>query len=395
MNNNNQSIEEQVLNTRLADLYRLAAGQPTLIKLPIKVIDSPLVAQKILINSDKFIKNYKFFDSFSTGRFTENGQQSKLRAKLTQPYYLHASKKIGKEKLQYIYRKHLLDFSRGLSPNLFQTFLDASLEVISLGFGLKETIPWPAEWLARVRYNLTLQQSRSWITQGTQCFDETNKELQQSVLEIKSLWQKRSEINDLLASFVRQSEGITAFDAAGELLLNLLAASETVSSSMMWMIDSLSRDSNIQEALRQSGDDVEHDLFIKECLRLFPPVAMVTRISSEACDINGVTFLENESMIISIVGIHCQPQYWQNPLQFQPKRQAFIDDSYNRAAYVPFLAGPRVCGGMKLALAELNVALREVVSLFEINQTNEPMSFEYGLASRPGANIDRLLHLRQ
>jgi cytochrome P450 len=98
--------------------------------------------------------------------------------------------------------------------------------------------------------------------------------------------------------------------------------------------------------------------------------------------------------LISIIGINCHRNYWKDALSFQFPRQEFEDNSFKTIAYKPFLSGPRVCGGMKLARRELKSALMTILELFDIGHIEVPMKMEYSLTSRPSTNLDEYLKRR-
>ena len=100
-------------------------------------------------------------------------------------------------------------------------------------------------------------------------------------------------------------------------------------------------------------------------------------------------FKKNESILISIVGIHTHPDYWQDPLVFNPKRIEFIDHSYMKLAYIPFLSGSRTCAGMKIANTEIRSALKAFFELFKIEQCDEERKFDYGISSKPGIHLEK------
>jgi hypothetical protein len=372
----------QVLSGILKGLYRRAAGDRNALALPIKIIDKPDVANAIFLAPDVFVKNYGFLETFAKARFSANGDEWKLRAALTQPYYNRAFQRIGGEGLQQIYRQHLLDYAAGKKSSIFQTFLDAAISVISRSFGLEEDIPWPEVVVERIRRGLKIQQALAWLPQNPIVFARVAAELQDDACALGELWQAHAGTRNLMASIESQAEGIPSFDAAQELLQIMLAASETVASSMLWLIEGLGRWPQVQAKLR-AGGPADLELYIKETLRLFPTLPMVTRVCSRATTVAGVEFKNQESVLVSIVGLHCNPDCWIKPMEFHFPRQEFVDDSYNKAAFVPFITGPRVCGGMRLAQAELNAALPVFLDLFQATSIATPLDFEYGLASRP------------
>lgn len=87
--------------------------------------------------------------------------------------------------------------------------------------------------------------------------------------------------------------------------------------------------------------------FIKECLKLYPSVPFIQRISGEEFKTNsGYIIPKNVSINIYIFDMHRNPTVWENPLTFDPDR--FLPENFEKRhpfAYLPFSAGSRNCIG--------------------------------------------------
>ena len=68
---------------------------------------------------------------------------------------------------------------------------------------------------------------------------------------------------------------------------------------------------------------------------------------------------------------------------FDSARTAFLDDSYDRQSFIPFLRGPRTCGGMKIAEIELAAALGAFIDRFRSINEDNALSIDYALVMRP------------
>lgn len=90
--------------------------------------------------------------------------------------------------------------------------------------------------------------------------------------------------------------------------------------------------------------------------------------------------MKKDSIVyVSILGIHHNPQYFPNPLQFQPER--FAKQNYEDALYyLPFGIGPRKCYGQKLAIMIMKCTLAMLVSKYTIQtipgETIDEVDFE-------------------
>lgn len=383
---------EVVLTALLESLYKKMAHRDGPFILPIRVIDAPDVVKSILMSPDLFIKNYGFLENISKGRFSANGPEWSVRAAITQSFYSQATNILNDDLLENVYSKHLQAFAENKAGSLYETFVAAALEVVSRAFHLNNPIPWPSALVNRARSCLIDQQAMAWTAIQPESYIQSQRELAEIYSEFEHLWSQDPDLVSLFKQFTDQADGIDRFSAVGEMLQNLFASTETTASSLLWILECITRHIDRQALL--VDDDLELDYFIDESLRLFPPVPFITRVCAKQTQINGLTFAENESIVISIVGVHSDPTFWEDPLTFKIRRREFVDSSYSRHAYIPFLSGPRSCAGMKLAKQEVKCGVRALLKQFKVESCNEPRKLSYGISSRPGIELERYLSLR-
>ena len=119
------------------------------------------------------------------------------------------------------------------------------------------------------------------------------------------------------------------------------AGHETTSVSMSWTLHELSRHPEIQEKIREETDleikDGENLTWgkleklkylgsvIKESLRLHPPAVTVLRNCKQDVCLGGYDVPSGTHVCLGICMMHRLPQYWTNPLEFNPDR--FFDNS--------------------------------------------------------------------
>ena len=83
------------------------------------------------------------------------------------------------------------------------------------------------------------------------------------------------------------------------------------------------------------------------------------------------------------MGLHRHPDFWSDPNEFHAARNEFAAGQPTSIAFRPFLSGPRVCGGKRLAELEMLVALPEILRKWRIVSTLPDVSYDYALALRP------------
>src|SRR5205085_12075965 len=120
-----------------------------------------------------------------------------------------------------------------------------------------------------------------------------------------------------------------------------------------------------------------------ETMRFFPAVPFVIREVASDVTLGGIELRANALVLLSIVGVHHHRDYWNEPEVLDTSRPEFLKNTYDRRAFIPFLTGPRMCGGARLAKMELSEGLKAFVRLFSVERRSGEFAFDYGLAMRP------------
>jgi cytochrome P450 len=101
---------------------------------------------------------------------------------------------------------------------------------------------------------------------------------------------------------------------------------------------------------------------LKESMRLYPPVPIMSRQAIAAATIEGLAIEPGMSVLMPIYAIHRHAKRWQRPDVFDPARfEPRCEEAMPRYQYMPFGAGPRVCIGMAFALMEATTILATLV----------------------------------
>ncbi|KAL1473207.1 hypothetical protein MTO96_038843 [Rhipicephalus appendiculatus] len=111
---------------------------------------------------------------------------------------------------------------------------------------------------------------------------------------------------------------------------------------------------------------------IKESLRIYPSVPMVTRKCEEPFQIDGATLPAGTMVQVAAYFLHRDPEVFPKPEEFHPER-FFPENSKGRHpfAYAPFSAGPRNCIGQKFALAEEKIVIGNILRRFTIKSLDQ------------------------
>lgn len=88
------------------------------------------------------------------------------------------------------------------------------------------------------------------------------------------------------------------------------------------------------------------DVCVKETLRKYP-FPMLNRECTKDYHIPGSNFtiIKGTSVIVSLLGIHRDEEFFPNPEQYNPDRFTEEKRAYDEEMYMPFGAGPRNCIG--------------------------------------------------
>ncbi|XP_071822490.1 cytochrome P450 3A24-like [Apostichopus japonicus] len=110
------------------------------------------------------------------------------------------------------------------------------------------------------------------------------------------------------------------------------------------------------------------DCFIRETLRIYPPVAGLDRFNDKGdIVIKDQLIPKGFQVFVPIYAIHHDPEIWDNPEEFRPER--FNKENRSKihpVSWLPFGDGPRACLGMRLAMMEMKFAVVRLLQEFKI-----------------------------
>lgn len=386
-----QSSAQKDLSVLVQKIYLHASrnAQPSL---PLLLVDEPEVIDVIARDHQNFEKNYQFLEDFSEGRFSNNGDAWTLRRPLTQSQYISANGLKHPESIYNTYLQHLQKAPIHDGLQLFNVFLAAATEVVLGAFGIDDAAGWKPQEANKILKLLQIRQWISWHPEQANYLEPVKAQLSSALKQVKDTFTALPQGQKFLSEMTEKTAGCPHFDAGDELVQNLLAATETTASSLAWVVEILSKNPSWQDQLR-SGE-LSSKVFAQEILRLYTPVPFVTRVTKEARNIKGVKFKAGQSFILSILGAHTHPDYWKDPMKFDPKRVEFVENTYHKKAYIPFLTGGRACGGQRLAQVELEQGLQVLLDHFDMSQPQGLTPINYVTTSRPVFSSDLVIKSR-
>lgn len=170
-----------------------------------------------------------------------------------------------------------------------------------------------------------------------------------------------SPLMNALRNHGPEGDGIlTRADQVGEIINTLVASYGNIANAMAWSVYYLStnRNQSLQSQVIEEHSvgkkPYEEDATVKhvfdESLRLYAPVYLVTRKATEDMDVRsnvGDIFIPKGSMVVfSPYLLHRNPQVWENPQEFNPKR---FEESPSKNSFLPFGYGDRACSGVQFS----------------------------------------------
>ncbi|CAL5211118.1 unnamed protein product [Lathyrus oleraceus] len=174
----------------------------------------------------------------------------------------------------------------------------------------------------------------------------------------------------------------------GVLMDMLVAATDTSSATLIWFMLALIKNprvmKKVQEEIRSVGrkkdfineDDIKNFPYlkaaIKETLRMnLPSPLLVQREAREKCTLSGYEIPAKTILYVNAWAIQRDPNFWKNPDEFYPERflESSLESSINFTGQdfelIPFGAGRRICPGITMGVAFLELVLANLLYAFD------------------------------
>ncbi|XP_038976657.1 premnaspirodiene oxygenase-like [Phoenix dactylifera] len=159
---------------------------------------------------------------------------------------------------------------------------------------------------------------------------------------------------------------------------------ETSATTLDWTMAELMRHPEIMEKvqaeLRQAlkgkarieVEDINEfhymKLVIKESLRLHQPgPLLLPRVCRETCQVDGYNIPAGSRIIVNAWAVARDPRYWEEPESFRPERfdGSSVDYKGGNFEYMPFGAGRRICPAISFGMAQVEMALANLLYFFD------------------------------
>ncbi|MEK8034603.1 cytochrome P450 [Ideonella sp. DXS29W] len=206
--------------------------------------------------------------------------------------------------------------------------------------------------------------------------------------------QPRNLIEAMLAARGRDGQSVTDEDVSGNVLTMLLAGEDTTANTLAWMIWQLHQhpDAALQaaaEARAVCGDEglvtqpeqLSRLDYVEACahetMRLRPVAPVIIQQAVRDTVVAGIE-VPAEALVMCLMRPGATSDtHFPEAERFRPERwlspgAANVAASSAKRVAMPFGAGPRICPGRYLALAEMKMAMSMLLSSFRIESVQTP-----------------------
>jgi cytochrome P450 family 135 len=177
-------------------------------------------------------------------------------------------------------------------------------------------------------------------------------------------------LSRLLAARDDQGRPLSDEELRDELITLLEAGHETTATGLAWAFERLLRTPEVLDRLTAElaggSDETYLDAVVKESLRCRPVVYDAPRLLDEPLDLGGHRVPAGWFAAPLISAIHRDPDAYPEPDEFRPERFLGDDTALALKSWMPFGGGRRYCVGAQLALLEMRVIIREVLTRVEL-----------------------------
>ncbi|KAL0366582.1 UNVERIFIED_CONTAM: cytochrome [Sesamum radiatum] len=107
---------------------------------------------------------------------------------------------------------------------------------------------------------------------------------------------------------------------------------------------------------------------ISETFRLYPPTPLLLpRETIEKCTLDGYEIQPKTIIYVNAWAVARDPEYWEDPQAFLPDRfwNSGVDIHGNDFRGLPFGSGRRICPGMYMGLANVELAIENLLYFFD------------------------------
>lgn len=191
-----------------------------------------------------------------------------------------------------------------------------------------------------------------------------------------------------------------------------IGGTETSSTTLEWVMSELIRkpetmrkaQEEVRQALKGKTQIEESDVaglpymksVIREALRMHPVIPLLLpRLCSKACQVEGYDIPVGCRLLINAWAIARDPKYWDDADSFKPERfdEMMLEKKRSNFEYMPFGGGRRMCPGSTFAMAQMELALANILFHFDWKLPNGMRPKDLDMTETMGATCGRKSNL--
>lgn len=242
------------------------------------------------------------------------------------------------------------------------------VEQLGLDHGMEEKI---SRWSVAVTAQIGRMQSREQMIENAREICDLQHYLIGKMRD-REANPREDMISDIVHAKIPMDDGSVEtlnFDEAVSLVRALvIAGNDTTATAIGNMFHLLATRPDIAATLKEVvEDDRRLTRFVEELLRLEPPVRALSRMTTKAVEVGGVTLPEGAHLLLVYGSGNDDETVFPDPRKFDMDRP-------NIGRHVAFGGGPHRCVGLALARMEVKVMAREIVRRMDDIQLAIPLA---------------------
>lgn len=262
----------------------------------------------------------------------------------------------------------------------FHTHLNET-QALLITFFFSDYFPFIGGWLDK------LTGLSSKLERVFKDMDEFYDEIINDHLDPNSPKSEREDIVDVLLQLRKErcfSFDLTLDHIKATLMDIIVAGTDTSAAMVVWTMTELIKNPTVmrkvQDELRNlirgknfiDEDDLPKLTYlkavVKETFRFHPAAPLlIVREAIQNCSIQGYDILPKSLLLVNVWAIGRDPEIWDKPETFMPERflGSSVDFKGQDFELIPFGAGRRMCPGMLIGIANLELALANLLYSFD------------------------------
>ncbi|GAA5188727.1 cytochrome P450 [Rugosimonospora acidiphila] len=175
--------------------------------------------------------------------------------------------------------------------------------------------------------------------------------------------------------------GLAEAEISDQVITFFLGGPESTANALAWALHLVAQHPHVEERLYAELDSVlagalptlDHlprlaltGRIITETLRLYPPLWMLTRVTTAPVQLGDHRLPANTTLVYSPYLLHHRGDLFEDPERFDPERWDGDHRPSRRGAFIPFGSGPRRCVGDQFGITMATLSLAAITARWRL-----------------------------